>query len=244
MRSHVAFASTAKTTRTGDRRIRYENPVWRHIDMARSAFAFSAPADAPASFPEERGRDVTDLSHPGIQRVVEVASRKGVALDIRLLPASTHTPEETAAILDAHIGQIVKSLVFVAPRPDGRLVPIVCLVSGRNQVDLGLLTAVSGEVALRAATAREVHELTAFSMGGLPPFGYGRNVRVLMDQDLAQYESVWAAAGADSAVLKVAPGTLRMLSNAIVAPVADAAWMHASGPVIEPRLQFEAGTGA
>ena len=58
MRSHVAFASTAKTTRTGDRRIRYENPVWRHIDMARSAFAFSAPADAPASFPEERGRDV------------------------------------------------------------------------------------------------------------------------------------------------------------------------------------------
>jgi hypothetical protein len=35
-----------------------------------------------------------------------------------------------------------------------------------------------------------------------------------------------------------------MLSNAIVAPVADAAWLRVSGPAIEPRLQFEAGTGA
>jgi len=73
---------------------------------------------------------VTDLLHPAIQRVVEVASRKGVALDIRLMPATTHTAEEAAAALDAELGQIVKSLVFVAPRPDGRLIPVVCLVSG------------------------------------------------------------------------------------------------------------------
>jgi prolyl-tRNA editing enzyme YbaK/EbsC (Cys-tRNA(Pro) deacylase) len=52
-------------------------------------------------------------------------------------------------------------------------------------------------------------------------------VRVLMDQDLCAYQWIWAAAGTESAVFRVAPRTLRMLSNAVVAPVATASWMTA-----------------
>lgn len=165
-----------------------------------------------------------------------------MALDIRLMPESTHTAEEAAAVVDAEIGQIVKSIVFVAPRPEGRLLPIVVLVSGRNQVDMALLAAVTGEVSLRVATAREVRELTGYSIGGIPPFGHAKDVRILMDQDLAQYQWIWAAAGTDTAVFRVAPRTLRMLSNAIVVPVADGSWLHgAATPQLEPRLQFEVG---
>jgi prolyl-tRNA editing enzyme YbaK/EbsC (Cys-tRNA(Pro) deacylase) len=181
---------------------------------------------------------VTDLSHPAIQRVIEVASRKGVALDIRLMPDSTHTAEDAAAVVDAELGQIVKSIVFVAPRPDGKLLPIVCLVSGRNQADPALLAAVTGEVAIRQASAREVRDLTGYSIGGIPPFGHARDVRILMDQDLAQYQWIWAAAGTDTAVFRVAPRTLRMLSNAIVAPVARASWMSA---VVAPQQSYGAG---
>jgi hypothetical protein len=66
-----------------------------------------------------------------------------------------------------------------------------------------------------------------------------------MDQDLCQYEWVWAAAGTDSAVFRVAPRTLRMLSNAVVAPFAGESWMRVvAASQIEPRLQFEAGAGA
>ena len=53
--------------------------------------------------------------HPGIQRVREAAARKGVTLDIRVFDESTHTAAEAAAAVGAEIGQIVKSLVFVAP---------------------------------------------------------------------------------------------------------------------------------
>jgi prolyl-tRNA editing enzyme YbaK/EbsC (Cys-tRNA(Pro) deacylase) len=188
---------------------------------------------------------MTDLSHAGIQRVVEVASRKGVELDIRLVPDSTHTPEEIAAAVDGELGQIVKSLVFVAPRPDGRLVPVVCLVSGRDQVDVGLLAAITGEFAIRGATAREARDLTGYSVGGIPPFGHSRDVRILMDQDLCRYQWVWAAAGTDSAVFRVAPKTLRMLSNAVVAPVAEASWTRGAAPSrVESRLGFEARTSA
>jgi len=188
---------------------------------------------------------VIDLSHPAIQRVVEVASRKGVVLDIRFLPATTHTAAEAAAAVEAELGQIVKSLVFVAPRPDGRLIPFVCLVSGEDRVDLALLAAVTGEFAIRRASAREARELTGYSIGGIPPFGHSRDVRILMDQDVCAYQWVWAAAGTDGAVFRVSPGTLRMLSNAFVAPLADASWTRADAPsAMAPRLRFEAGTGA
>jgi prolyl-tRNA editing enzyme YbaK/EbsC (Cys-tRNA(Pro) deacylase) len=185
-----------------------------------------------------------DLAQPGIQRVVEAASRKGVALDIRLLPGVGRVLEQAAAALDADPGQIVKAMVFVAPRPEGRLIPIVCLVSGRNEIDLPLLAAVSGEFAIRSASAREVREFTGFSPDAIPPFGYARDVRILMDQDLCQYQWIWATAGSDTAVFKIAPRTLRMLSNAVVAPVAIAIWMIAAVPAMEPHLQFEAGAGA
>jgi prolyl-tRNA editing enzyme YbaK/EbsC (Cys-tRNA(Pro) deacylase) len=187
---------------------------------------------------------MTDLSHPAIQRVVQVAARKGVALDIRLFAGSTYTAEEAALTVDAEVGQIVKSLVFVAPRPEGQLVPIICLVSGRNQIDLPLLAAVAGEVAIRQATVRQARDLTGFTAGGIPPFGHGRDVRILMDQDLCQYEWVWASAGADGAVFRVSPRTLRILANAVVAPLAASSWMQAPSAAAGQRLQFESGTGA
>ena len=93
------------------------------------------------------------------------------------------------------IGQIVKSLVFVAPDDDGALDPILCLVSGPNRVDLARLAAVTGEKDVRRATAREANELTGFSIGGIPPIGHSQPIRVVMDPDLGRYPVVWAAAG-------------------------------------------------
>ena len=125
--------------------------------------------------------------HPGIQRVRDAAARKGVTLEIRVFGASTHTAEEAAVAVGAELGQIVKSLVFAAPGDDGSLEPILCLVSGPNRVDLGPLAAVTGEKDVRRATAREANELTGFSIGGIPPIGHPRPVRVVMDPDLGRF---------------------------------------------------------
>lgn len=183
---------------------------------------------------------MSDLSHPSIQRVVQAAARKGVRLDITVFDESAHTAEEAAAIVGADLGQIVKSLVFVAPRSGGRLTPIVCLVSGRNRVDLALLAAVTGESAVRRATAREARDLTGFAIGGIPPIGHGHDVRIVMDQDLCPYPVVWASAGTETSVFPVPPGTLRALANAFVAPVAEEAWIPAAIGM-ETRLRFETG---
>jgi prolyl-tRNA editing enzyme YbaK/EbsC (Cys-tRNA(Pro) deacylase) len=161
------------------------------------------------------------VPHAGIQRVLDAAARKGVTLDIHVFEASTHTAEDAAAAVGAEIGQIVKSLVFVAPADGGGVEPILCLISGPNRVDLSRLAAVTGEPDVRRATAREANELTGFTIGGIPPIGHIRPMRVLMDPDLGRFRVVWAAAGTDTAVFPVPPATLRTLANAIVMPVTE-----------------------
>lgn len=160
-------------------------------------------------------------NQPAIQRVREAAARKGVELDIRVFEQSTHTAAEAAAAVGAELGQIVKSLVFVAPTDDGGLEPILCLVSGQNRVDLARLAAVTGEPDIRRATAKEANDLTGFVIGGIPPFGHPKPIRVIMDPDLGRYPVVWAAAGTPTAVFPVPPASLRLLANAIVAPITE-----------------------
>jgi hypothetical protein len=60
-----------------------------------------------------------------------------------------------------------------------------------------------------------------YSIGGIPPVGFPRPLRVVMDPDLGRFQVVWAAAGTATAVFPVAPATLRMLSNAHVAPICE-----------------------
>ena len=159
--------------------------------------------------------------HTGIQRVREAAARKGVELDVHVFDASTHTAADAAATLEAELGQIVKSLVFVAPDERGVPEPILCLVSGPNRVDLARLAAVSGARDVRRATAREAQELTGFTIGGIPPFGHNQPIRTIMDPDLGRFPVVWAAAGTATAVFPVPPATLRILANAMVAPITE-----------------------
>lgn len=138
-----------------------------------------------------------------------------------VFPESTHTAEEAARAVGAELGQIVKSLVFVATAEEDGLEPILCLVSGPNRVDLARLAAVLGRSDVRRATAKEANELTGFVIGGIPPVGHARRVRVVMDPDLGRFPVVWAAAGLSTAVFPVAPGVLRMLADATVAPIAE-----------------------
>lgn len=161
-----------------------------------------------------------ESAHPSIQRVLDAAARKGVTIEVTRFEESTHTAAEAAAAVGAELGQIVKSLVFVVPATDG-LEPLLCLVAGHNRVDLARLAAVTGAAEIRRATAREAHELTGFAIGGIPPIGHIRSIRVVMDPDLGRYPVVWAAAGLSTAVFPVPPATLRILSNATVAPITE-----------------------
>jgi len=129
-------------------------------------------------------------------------------LAVKEFPAGTRTAVDAARAIGCEVGQIVKSLVFVAA---GR--PVVALVSGANRLDEKRLAAVAGEPVLKA-DAETTRNATGYSIGGVPPFGHATEVPVFMDRDLLAYEVVWAAAGRPDSVFEIAPKRLRELSGA------------------------------
>lgn len=129
---------------------------------------------------------------------------------VRQFPEGTRTAQDAASAIGCEVGQIVKSLVFVAA---GR--PVVALVSGANRLDERRLGEAAGEPVTKAdaATARAA---TGYAIGGVPPFGHATDVPVYMDRDLLGFDVVWAAAGRPDSVFEIRPERLRELSNATV----------------------------
>jgi prolyl-tRNA editing enzyme YbaK/EbsC (Cys-tRNA(Pro) deacylase) len=129
---------------------------------------------------------------------------------VKEFPQGTRTAHEAARAVGCELGQIVKSLVFVAA---GR--PVVALVSGSNRLDERQLAAVAGEPVTKA-DADTARAATGYAIGGVPPFGHATAVPIFMDRDLFGYDVVWAAAGRPDSVFEIEPGRLRDLSNASV----------------------------
>jgi prolyl-tRNA editing enzyme YbaK/EbsC (Cys-tRNA(Pro) deacylase) len=135
----------------------------------------------------------------------------GVGIAVKQFPAGTRTAVDAANAIGCEVGQIVKSLVFVAA---GR--PVVALVSGANRLDERRLASVAGEPVAKA-DAETARGATGYSIGGVPPFGHATEIRVFMDRDLLGHGAVWAAAGRPDSVFEISPQRLLELSQAEVA---------------------------
>ncbi len=129
---------------------------------------------------------------------------------VTAFPQGTRTAVDAARAVGCELGQIVKSLVFLAA---GK--PVVALVSGSNRLDERRLAAVAGDPVAKA-DAETARAATGYAIGGVPPFGHATEVPVFMDRDLLAYPAVWAAAGRPDSVFEIEPARLRELSNAVV----------------------------
>ena len=128
--------------------------------------------------------------HPNVTRVVDAGRALGLSIEPRRFPDGTKTAADAAAAIGVDIGQIVKSLIFAV---DGEVV--LAYVSGANQLDEKKLAAAAGGAKCARVDADVVREATGFPIGGVPPFGHTKQLRVFIDPDLLQYDEVWAAMG-------------------------------------------------
>jgi Cys-tRNA(Pro) deacylase len=130
-------------------------------------------------------------------RVNEALERLGLPGRVVEFDGSTHTAEDAAAAVGCDLGQIVKTLFFMA---DGR--PTIALVAGDRQVDTSRLAELVGigRKKLKMGTPDEVLSLTGYPVGGVSPVGLASPCDVVVDDSLRRFEEVWAAAGAGNAV--------------------------------------------
>ena len=149
--------------------------------------------------------------HPNVQRVVEAGAARGLTIDPRQFPEGTKTAQDAAAAIGVEVGQIVKSLIFGV---DGELV--LAYVSGKNQLAEKKLAAAAGGAKCSRVDADVVRAATGFPIGGVPPFGHATHLRVFIDPDLLDYDTVWAAAGTWNDVFEIAPDELVRASEGTV----------------------------
>ncbi len=153
---------------------------------------------------------------PSARRVQQALETLGMSLSVVELPASTRTSAEAAQAVGCRVGQIAKSLVFRGAASDAA---ILVIASGANRVDERKLAAFIGEAVVKAG-AEFVRDATGFVIGGVPPVGHKQPLRTFIDQDLQQYDEIWAAAGTPHAVFRLTPAELQRMTGAPVVAIA------------------------
>lgn len=137
-------------------------------------------------------------------KVQQALEALGLSLQVIEMPESTRTAQEAAQAVGCQVGQIVKSLVFKTKRSRR---PILVVASGQNRVNEKKLEALLEEP-LGKADADFVRQHTGFAIGGVPPVGHTELIETFVDEDLLQYEIIWAAAGTPKAVFRLTPNEL------------------------------------
>jgi Cys-tRNA(Pro) deacylase len=157
---------------------------------------------------------MTQLS-PSAQKIQDALHDLGFDLTVIEHAESTRTAQEAADRIGVTLGQIVKSLIFKG-KTSGK--PILVLTSGTNRVDEKRIKAYAGEK-IERADANFVREVTGYAIGGVPPIAHAKPMETYLDEDLLQYDLIWAAAGTPNAVFELTPDELRKMTKGRVAKI-------------------------
>ena len=149
------------------------------------------------------------------QKVQDILKERGFSSLVVELPDSTRTAREAAQAVGCRVEQIVKSLVFKGRNSHK---PLLVVASGSNRVNEQRLSELAGEP-IEKADADFVRQRTGFGVGGVPPVGHTEQLEIFIDQDLLQYEQLWAAAGTPHAVFQLSPSELKAMTGGRVVSI-------------------------
>ncbi len=138
-----------------------------------------------------------------VRRVLDAHNLKAIEFE----EGSTPTSVLAAQKLGVAVGNIAKSLLFLGK--DGRYRLLVC--PGDRKVSNSKLKAALG-VKSRMATGEETLAATGFKPGGVCPFGL-EGIEILLDQSLADYGTLYPAAGTDSSGVPLDFETLKRITG-------------------------------
>jgi prolyl-tRNA editing enzyme YbaK/EbsC (Cys-tRNA(Pro) deacylase) len=137
-----------------------------------------------------------------------------------MLDDAARTAQQAADALKVQLGQIAKSIIF-RRKPDDAAVLVI--TSGDRRVDekkVQALVCAEGQK-LSRADADFVKAKTGYAIGGVSPIGHLHPPICLIDQELARFDVIWAAAGHPHAVFELTLAQLRLLTHAPMHDVAQ-----------------------
>ena len=149
------------------------------------------------------------------QKIQDILLRLGSNFQVVEFNESTRTAQEAADRAGCQLGQIVKSMIFKGQVTNKA---ILVLTSGTNRVDEKKISQYLGEMIVRA-DPDFVRANTGYAIGGVPPVGHTHPMETFIDEDLLNYENVWAAAGTPNAVFELSSSDLVKITRGKIARV-------------------------
>lgn len=131
-------------------------------------------------------------------RVRRFLEEHGLAGGIVEFEQSTKTAQLAADAMGCELGQIAKSLVFVA---GGQ--PVLALVAGDRRGDAEAIAREVGAEEAHFADAETVRAATGYAIGGVSPFALPPELIVLIDSSLERFATVFPAAGTPSSMVRM-----------------------------------------
>jgi len=154
--------------------------------------------------------------HPNCLAIDAILESAGVPGRVQLLPEAAPTATSAAAQLGVEVGAIANSLIFATAEQE----PLLVMTSGAHRVDTAKVAALAGTASLSRASADFVLAATGQRIGGVAPVGHPAPIRTIVDVDLAQYPTIWAAGGIAHAVFPMTYTELLALTGGETAVVA------------------------
>ena len=152
---------------------------------------------------------------PAKEKVKRAIQKSGYSFEVLELPGSTRTAKEAAATIGCTISEIAKSIIFKGIQ-SGK--PVLVIASGSNRVDTAKVSSLINEE-ISKADAEYIRSETGFAIGGVPPVGHNYQLLTIIDEDLMNYETIWAAAGTPFSVFSLQPKDLPELTGGKVTTV-------------------------
>jgi len=146
---------------------------------------------------------------PSAQKIQDALIALGYHLIVLESEIPTRTAQQAADRVGCKLGQITKSLIFKG-HISGK--PILVLTSGENRVDEACISQYAGEP-IERADPEFVRSMTGFAIGGVPPIAHAQPMDSYVDEDLLQYETIWAAAGTPNSLFELTPAALKTMTG-------------------------------
>ncbi len=139
----------------------------------------------------------------GVKEVKSYIDKNGINAEIIMFEAEqAKTSASAAEHLGCEVAQIAKSIILKAEQP------ILVILSGDMRVDLKNISDFIGQKA-KLASPEYVIEEVGFIIGGVPPMGFDRPVRILMDKSVERFAEVFSSGGSRESILRISVDDLK-----------------------------------
>ena len=127
-------------------------------------------------------------------------------------PASTVHTVDAASVTGIELHRISKNLM--AQTNDGRFAALI--IPGDRRLDYKEAAKVLEAENISLVSFNEAHKVSGYPPGGTPSIGYEKNVNVVLDEELKEYETFYCGGGSTKMLLELKSDDVIRINHAKV----------------------------